>query len=54
MAAIKKYRLLAVEFRARADLPGLATQRGQLLSYATYFEKCADEAERTRGLSLGL
>ena len=50
MATLEKYRLLAEEFRSRAELPNLEAQRKQMLAYATHFEKCAMNARRANGM----
>ena len=46
MATIDKYRLLAEEFRSRAELPNLIGQRNELLAYASHFERCATNIRR--------
>lgn len=51
MATLEKYRLLAEEFRSRADLPNLEAQRKELLAYASHFEKCVTEIRHTNGMS---
>jgi len=52
MATLEKYRLLAEEFRSRAELPNLETQRKEMLAYATHFEQCAIDIRRANVLLL--
>ena len=47
MAMLEKYRLLAEDFRSRAELPSLNGQRSELLAYATHFEKCIADIRRS-------
>jgi hypothetical protein len=50
MATLEKYRLLAEEFRNRAELPNLEAQRNEMLAYATHFERCATDIHRANAV----
>lgn len=50
MATIEKYRLLAEEFRSRAEQPNLEAQRREMLAYATHFERCATDIMRANAI----
>jgi hypothetical protein len=50
MAMLEKYRLLAEEFRNRAELPNLEAQRKEMLAYATHFERCATDIRRASAM----
>jgi hypothetical protein len=52
MATIEKYRLLAEDFRNRAELPNLEAQRKEMLAYATHFERCAMDIRRADAMLL--
>ena len=52
MASLEKYRLLAQEFRSRAELPSLEGQRQEMLAYAIHFEKCAMDIRSVTGTQM--
>jgi hypothetical protein len=52
MATLEKYRLLAEEFRSRAELPNLESHRREMLAYATHFERCATDLRRANAMLL--